>query len=95
MTNAGIGTISYADSGFVIPIDLKEGEDILVQIMIYDVGGLHQEEEQLILERVSIRADQSALFIPALLPEGSYKAHITLFHDEKRLAGRILDFRVH
>jgi len=94
MTNAGIGAISYEDSGFVIPIDLNEGEDVLVQIMIYDVSGLHQEEEQLILESFSIRYDQSTLFIPAPLPEGSYKAHITLFHDEKRLAGRILDFRV-
>ncbi len=94
MTNAGIGAISYDDSGFVIPIDLKEREDILVQIMIYDVSGLHQKEDKLILERVSIRSDQSALFIPAPLPEGSYKAHITLFHDEKRLAGRILDFHI-
>ncbi|GAA5262494.1 hypothetical protein KTGMC3_P1210 [Methanocalculus sp. MC3] len=94
MTNAGIGAISYEDSGFVIPIDLNEGADILVQIMIYDVGGLHQEEEQLILESVSISPDQFALFIPAPLPEGSYKAHITLFQNEKRLAGRILDFHV-
>lgn len=94
MTNAGIGAIYYEESGFVIPIDLNEGEDILVQIMIYDVSGLHQEDEQLILESFSIRSDQSALFIPVSLTEGSYKAHITLFQNEKRLAGRILDFHV-
>jgi len=94
MTNAAIGAISYEDSGFVIPIDLTQGEEILVQIMLYDVSGLHQKEEQLILKRFSLRSDQYELFIPAPLPVGNYKAHITLFHDEQRLAGRILDFHV-
>jgi hypothetical protein len=94
MTNVGVGDISYENSGFQIPIDVREGADVLVQVMIYDVSGLHQEEMQLILERVSLSYGHTAIFIPAPLPEGSYKAHIALFQDGKRLAGRILDFRI-
>lgn len=94
MATGGIGEISYENSGFHIPIDLDGKEELLVQILLYDVRGLHQEEVALIIEKIPITDGQAAIIIPAPLPEGNYKAHITLFYEGQRLAGRILDFNV-
>lgn len=94
LANAGIGEITYENSAFHIPIEVNDRENILVQVLLYDVSGLHQEEVSLIIEEIPLIPGQTTMIMPAPLPEGNYKAHITLFHEGKRLAGRILDFHV-
>lgn len=90
----GIGDITYEESAFLIRINGAAMDEILVQILIYEVSGLHQEEEHLIIKTIELIPGDNVIKISAPLPDGNYKAHITLFSDGKRVAGRILDFHI-
>lgn len=91
----GVLDFAYEEPAFYISIDDQVlPPDPIVQIIIYSVDGFWLEEKALIINRMEIEPGTDVLVIDALLPKGSYKAHLIVFSEERRIAGRILNFRV-
>ncbi|WP_343089228.1 hypothetical protein [Methanocalculus natronophilus] len=86
----GIDEISYEEHAFHITIDESMlPEEVIVQIIIFSMQGFHQVEEDLIIQTMSIQPGTDTLTIPHTLEEGTYKFHLFVFTEEKRIAGRI------
>ena len=91
----GVETVRYEDSAFVFQIG-DEGipDNLMVLIIINRIDGLHQEKEETIYTPLKHTSGEDTVTIDTPLPDGSYKAHLILFQDGKRLNGYIVNFRV-
>lgn len=91
----GIGDIVYRGSAFEVRIEEDIlPEEVTIQINIFRIEGLYQEKELLVIERKRITPGDDILLIAAPLSEGIYKAHMIIFYESTRIAGRIIDFTV-
>lgn len=91
----GIESVIYEDSAFVFQIrDTGIPDNLMVLIIINRIDGLYQEKEETIYTPLDYIPGEDTISIDTPLPEGSYKAHLILFQDEKRLNGYIINFKV-
>ncbi|RQD79785.1 MAG: hypothetical protein D5R96_09460 [Methanocalculus sp. MSAO_Arc2] len=91
----GVVDFVYEEPAFIITIDDQVlPEEFIVQISVNSIDGFRLEERVLIIKRMEIEPGTDTLVLDAHLPEGAYKAHLIVFSEERRIAGRILNFRV-
>lgn len=93
--SSSVGTISYTNSGLQTTIEnAGQPADAFVQVTIYKVNGLSQEEYTVLMTGVKLKSGNNTVIIPVTLDPGTYKLKIYLIQDGERKTAVIRDIVV-
>lgn len=90
-----VGNARYHDGG--ISVDLNSTSampDAFMQVTIYQVKNLQQEEYLVVTSPVDVKKGENTVFFPARLEPGTYKLRIYLIHNSERKTAVIRDIEV-
>ena len=90
-----IGDVSYKNDGLsAIIYNPGEASDAFVQVTVYQVNGIVQQEHTVIMHPVKLDAGNNIVLIPGTLKPGTYKLYVYLIHNGERKTAVIRDIVV-
>jgi len=90
-----IGDVSYENNGLSAMIyNPGEPSDAFVQVTIYTVNGIVQQEHTVIMHPVKLESGNNKIMIPATLKPGTYKLYVYLIQNNERQTAVIRDIVV-
>jgi hypothetical protein len=93
--SVGIGEVSYKDGDLVAVIkNSGEPADAYIQITVYRIQDLHQQEFMVVSSPVRLNNGENAVSIPAQLGPGNYKLYVYCIQDGERKTAVIRDIVV-
>ena len=93
--SVGIGEVSYKNGGLVAVIkNTGEPADAYIQITVYQINDLHQEEFVVVSSPVRLNSGENFVSVPAQLGPGNYKLYVYLIQDGERKTAVIRDIVV-
>jgi hypothetical protein len=93
--SSSIGDVSYTNGGLTATISNPgQPSNAFVQVTIYQVTGLSQQEQSFVMTSVKLNSGDNNLFIPVMLKPGNYKLNIYLIQDGERKTAVIRDIVV-
>jgi hypothetical protein len=93
--SSSIGDVSYKNGGLAATISNPgQPTNAFVQVTIYQVTGLTQQEQSFIMHPVKLNNGDNNVFIPLMLKPGNYKLNIYLIQDGERKTAVIRDIVV-
>jgi len=93
--SSSIGDISYKNGGLAAIINNPgQPTNAFVQVTIYQVTGLSQQEQSVVMTSVKLKSGDNNVFIPVVLKPGNYKLNIYLIQDGERKTAVIRDIVV-
>jgi hypothetical protein len=94
-TSTLIGDVTYRNSSLLIPVtNTAEPRDAYVQVTMYEIKDLHQQEMQVIQVPVTLTRGENEVIIPVTLPPGSYKLYVYILNPGERQTATIRDIVV-
>lgn len=94
-TSFSVGDVGYANQSIVIDIThAGEPADAHVQVTIYRIANLTQEQLAILGAPVSLVPGKNTLIVPARLLPGSYKLYVYIIKDGDRKTAVIRDITV-
>lgn len=94
-TTTLIGDVTYRNSSLLIPVtNTGEPRDAFIQVTMYEIKDLHQQEMQVIQEPVTLTRGENEAIIPVTLPPGSYKLYVYILTPGERQTATIRDIVV-
>jgi len=93
--SSSIGEVSYTNNGVAATIsNAGQPTNAFVQVTIYQVTGLSQQEQSFVMHPVSLNNGDNKVFIPLHLQPGTYKLNMYLIQDGERKTAVIRDIVV-
>jgi hypothetical protein len=93
--SSSVGNVSYTNNGLTTTIEnTGQPADAFVQVTIYTVNGLSQEEYTVLMSGVKLKSGINSVHIPVTLNPGTYKLKIYLIQDGERKTAVIRDIVV-
>ena len=93
--SSSIGEVSYTNNGVAATINNPgQPTGAFVQVTIYQVTGLSQQEQSFVMHPVSLANGDNKVFIPLNLQPGTYKLNMYLIQDGERKTAVIRDIVV-
>jgi hypothetical protein len=93
--SSSIGDVTYRNGGLAATINNPgEPTNAFVQVTIYQVTGLSQQEQSFAMHPVKLNSGDNNVFIPLTLKPGTYKLNIYLIQDGERKTAVIRDIVV-
>jgi len=93
--STSIGEVGYADNGITAKINNPDGpSDAFVQVMIYQVNGLTQQEYSVVMAPAKLLTGDNTVLIPVDLGPGTYKLKMYLIQSGERKTAVIRDIVV-
>ena len=90
-----IGGVSYTNDGlFAIINNPGPPSDAFVQVTVYQVNGMAQQEQTVFMTPVKLNAGNNTVLIPGTLKPGTYKLYIYLIRHNERITAVIRDLVV-
>jgi hypothetical protein len=94
-TSPAVGDARYHNGGISVSLDSSSTlPDAFMQVTIYKVKDLQQQEYFIVTSPVNIQQGENSVFFPAQLEPGTYKLRIYLIHDGERKTAVIRDIVV-
>jgi len=91
----GIGEVSYTNDGILAKISNPgQPSDAFVQVTVYQVNGMTQQEQTVIMTPVKLNTGNNTVLIPGTLKPGTYKLYLYLIHNNERKTAVIRDLVV-
>lgn len=91
----GIGEVSYTNDGLLAKISNPgQPSDAFVQVTVYEVNGMVQQEQTVIMAPVKLNTGNNTVLIPGTLRPGTYKLYLYLIHNNERKTAVIRDLVV-
>jgi len=93
--SSSVGDISYTKGGLAARItNPGEPADAFVQVTVYQVNGLFQQEHTVVMTAVRLETGENTVKIPVTLQPGTYKLNIYLIQQGERKTAVIRDIIV-
>jgi hypothetical protein len=93
--STSIGEVSYVKDGITARINNPdELSDAFVQVTIYRVTGLSQQEHTVVMTSVKLKTGDNTVLIPVALGTGNYKLKMYLIQNGERKTAVIRDIVV-
>ncbi|MDD1696045.1 MAG: TIGR02186 family protein [Methanoregula sp.] len=93
--SAEIGDARYENNGILVSLNSSSPmPDAFMQVTIYEVKGLQQQESLVVSSPVNLIPGENTVFFPARLEPGTYKLRIYLIHNGERKTAVIRDIVV-
>ena len=90
-----VGNVGYSNQSIVIDIThTGEPLDAYVQVTVYRLANLTQEQQEILYASVSLVPGKNTLSVPARLDPGSYKLFVYIIKDGDRKTAVIRDITV-
>jgi hypothetical protein len=90
-----VGDARYQNNGIVVNLNSSSAmQDAFMQVTIYEVKGLQQQESLVVNTPVNLVPGENTVFFPVWLEPGSYKLRIYLIHNGERKTAVIRDIVV-
>jgi hypothetical protein len=90
-----VGDASYQNNGIQVNVNSSSDmPDAFMQVTIYEVKGLQQQESLFITSPVNLTKGENKVFFPTPLQPGTYKLRIYLIHNGERKTAVIRDIVV-
>lgn len=90
-----VGEVSYSGEGLSVRIyNPGEPADVFVQVTIYQVKGLLQQEENVTMTPVKLESGNNTILIPGTFKPGAYKLYMYVFRNGDRETAVIRDIVV-
>jgi hypothetical protein len=94
-TSTTIGDVSYQDGTLLVPVtSTDEISGAFVQVTVYEIRDLHQQELTFFREPVTLHAGTNRVSVPAQLPPGTYKLYVYVLTPGDRQTATIRDIEV-
>ena len=93
--SSSIGDVRYAGSGIIAQVhNPDEPSDAFVQVTIYRVTGLTQQEYSVVMAPARLLTGDNTVLIPVILDPGTYKLKMYLIQNNERRTAVIRDIVV-
>jgi hypothetical protein len=90
-----VGDARYQNNGILVSVNSSSAmPDAFMQVTIYEVKGLQQQESLFVTSPVNLTPGENKVFFPAPLQPGTYKLRIYLIHNGERKTAVIRDIVV-
>ena len=90
-----VGDATYQNKGILVNVNSTSPmPDAFMQVTVYVVKGLQQQESLYVTSAVNLTPGENAVFFPAPLQPGIYKLRIYLIHNGERKTAVIRDIVV-
>ena len=94
-TSPAVGDARYHNGGISVSLNSSSTmPDAFMQVTIYRVKDLQQQEYLVVYSPVNIKQGENSVFFPAQLETGAYKLRIYFIHDGERKTAVIRDIVV-
>lgn len=94
-TSVSVGDVTYANQSLAIDIaHTGEPAEAYVQVTVYRLANLTQEEQEILGTPVSLVPGKNTLYVPVRLDPGSYKLFVYVIQDGDRKTAVIRDITV-
>ncbi|PKL64938.1 MAG: hypothetical protein CVV32_05120 [Methanomicrobiales archaeon HGW-Methanomicrobiales-3] len=94
-TSPAIGDVAYTNGTLLVPVTASSGSaDAFVQVTVYEITDLHQQEMTFRQVPVTLRQGENKISVPLDLPSGSYKLYIYILTPGDRQTATIRDIVV-
>jgi hypothetical protein len=93
--SSSIGDMRYTNGSLATTItNPGHPADAFVQVTVYEVNGLTQQEYTVVMEGIKLKTGDNAVKIPVTLKPGTYKLNIYLIQEGERKTAVIRDIVV-
>jgi len=93
--STSVGDVGYSGQSIVIDIThAGEPMDAYVQVTVYRLTNLTQEQQEILGAPITILPGKNTLYVPARLDTGSYKLFVYIIRDGDRKTAVIRDITV-
>jgi hypothetical protein len=90
-----VGDAKYQNNGILVNVNSPSAmPDTFIQVTIYEVKGLQQQESLYVTSAVNLTKGENTVFFPAPLQPGTYKLRIYLIQNGERKTAVIRDIVV-
>lgn len=94
-TSPAIGEVSYVNGTLFVPVTAGSGSaDAFVQVTVYEIADLRQQEMTFRQVPVTLRQGENEISLPLDLPSGTYKLYIYILTPGDRQTATIRDIVV-
>ncbi|MCK9580781.1 MAG: hypothetical protein M0Q92_10085 [Methanoregula sp.] len=94
-TSTVIGDVSYRNGTILVPVTCtNEPVDAFVQVTVYEIRNLHQQEMTFLQVPVMLQNGDNEVAVPLTLQPGSYKLYIYILTPDERQTATIRDIVV-
>lgn len=94
-TSVAVGDVTYAEGALEIGVtNAGSAGNAFVQVTVYELRGLHQQQQMVVLEPVVLAQGDNIARVPIALAPGDYKLYIYILKPDERETATIRDIRV-
>ena len=94
-TSTAIGEVTYTNGTLLVPVTCSgEPTDAFVQVTVYEIRDLHQQEITFRQVPVTLRQGANEVLVPLSLPLGTYKLYVYILTPGDRQTATIRDIVV-
>ena len=94
-TSPAIGEVSYTNGTLLVPVtSSRESVDAFVQVTVYEIADLRQQEMTFRQVPVTLRQGENKISVPLPLPPGTYKLYVYILTPDDRQTATIRDIVV-